>query len=133
MKKFLLAMLMLSVFTLSAQTTVTASHFRNGIWNSVTRQYDCSEWKDVSISFAFTATEIIVGDRAKSVYTFTSDRRVYKGDAKDNVTFTSYTWNCHDEKYRPCKFSITYYSDGASKISIFYKDDNIVLNYGISE
>jgi hypothetical protein len=130
MKKVMTVLVMM-VISLSAfsQTVINTNYNRVGTWDALAEKWSYGEWQSNDITFTSTATGISVSDDSKSLYTFISEREKTTGKTNDGSSYTSYRWNCLDEKGRNCRFIIVIYNKKDFKVSVMY--DDIVINYTI--
>ena len=132
MKKVLIALLLIFSISVSAQTVIHTSSSRMGKWDALSEHYNYTDWSNSDITFTANSTGVTATDYTGSVYVFTTKKTTKTGVLADKKTkFTTYSWECYDEKYKDCSFNIIYYSDGGGKISVFYDHSNIVYNYTI--
>lgn len=116
------------LFTAStySQTVINTKESRVGTWDAIKESWSYSLWKKANITFTANSDGVVSDDQAKSVYTFTTSRQTKKGFTKDGHKYTSFDWECFDEKGRTCKFMIVMYEEG-SKVAVMYND--VVFEY----
>jgi len=105
-------------FTTHAQSVYHATKSYEGVWSSSEGKYVWRQPYNVDIRFTIQGDIVLVGDRAGSTYTTTTQiTNQWNSDGGHE-----YSWRAYDEKGISCVFKLINYNDGSKLMEVFYSD-----------
>jgi hypothetical protein len=121
MKKLLTLAALFFAFAIAtqAQQVYHATKSRQGAWNANTQSYSWGATNyNVDIRFTIQGDIVLVGDRAGSTYTTSTQIT----NQVNNDGSHEYAWKARDEKGTGCIFKLINYNDGSKLMEVFYSD-----------
>lgn len=123
MKKLIVLAVMMIMTTASfSQTKLYSYLLESGDWNAYTEHWEYKKPINVNLTFTIAKTYVSIDDVANTYLTINSYDGEDRGTTSSGVKYYAAVWNCTDEKYRGCKFSMIKYDDGQYLITIMYKN-----------